>query len=761
MPCTSTRKKLVLAVSYGVLALATSSAFSAIEEVTVTAEKREASLQVTPIAISAFSSDTLEKLGIDNFEGVAKNSPSITFTPYPSSTMLILYMRGQGVADAAQITSDSSVGIYSDGFYIARPQAAIFELADLERVEVLRGPQGTLYGRNTTGGAVNLISAKPTGEFGFKQDFTIGTRAEIRSQTSLNLPKWNDISTKLTILKSRRDGYVKNSGGHDYGESDQLAGRFALQWDIADNFTADYFVEMGELDTTPSYYQNEDVQDGRDSPATRTYIGLDLPSSNGNFEGHGLTLTWDVASDLTIKSLTGYRELDTDEYQNYANSFTSFDLGGNLVGIGTESYDRVREHQFSQEFQFIGNLMNDRIKYVAGLYYFEEGASHFQNYQLDLTNIYLGFPSLVNKDRFATVDSKSSAIYAQITWTPPILDDKLDLTLGLRQTKDERDATRTQINTFNGFPTDVESNGEASDEWSKFNPNFTASYTVNDDMSVYGKVSTGYKAGGFSESSPIGAFQTGFDPEKVVAYELGMKSYWLDRRVRLNVSAFENKFDDMQLFFNFDAADSSVVQAQNAGKATVRGIELDLMVMPIDDLTLNMEYAYLDPEFDEVEALAGTVFDPSVNGLSPYQVGDNIKDIFVMPYASENSVTLNADYVFWRFNTGNMSANVNYRWKSEYFNTAPAGTAVPGNDNYKVPSYGLLDARLTLALNKTQNGQFRFSVWGENILDKEYPQQVIGMGGPIATPTAAAGYYGQTRIWSEPPSYGIDIHYEY
>jgi iron complex outermembrane receptor protein len=472
-------------------------------------------------------------------------------------------------------------------------------------------------------------------------------------------------------------------------------------------------------------------------------------------------LTWDVASDLTIKSLTGYRELDTDEYQNYANSFTSFDLGGNLVGIGTESYDRVREHQFSQEFQFIGNLMNDRIKYVAGLYYFEEGASHFQNYQLDLTNIYLGFPSLVNKDRFATVDSKSSAIYAQITWTPPILDDKLDLTLGLRQTKDERDATRTQINTFNGFPTDVESNGEASDEWSKFNPNFTASYTVNEDMSVYGKVSTGYKAGGFSESSPIGAFQTGFDPEKVVAYELGMKSYWLDRRVRLNVSAFENKFDDMQLFFNFDAADSSVVQAQNAGKATVRGIELDLMVMPIDDLTLNMEYAYLDPEFDEVEALPGTVFDPSVNGLSPYQVGDNIKDIFVMPYASENSVTLNADYVFWRFNTGNMSANVNYRWKSEYFNTAPAGTAVPGNDNYKVPSYGLLDARLTLALNKTQNGQFRFSVWGKNILDKEYPQQVIGMGGPIATPTAAAGYYGQTRIWSEPPSYGIDIHYEY
>jgi iron complex outermembrane recepter protein len=691
-------------------------------------------------------------------------------------------MRGQGVADAAQITSDSSVGIYSDGFYIARPQAAVFELTDLERVEVLRGPQGTLYGRNTTGGAVNLISAKPTGEFGFKEDFTVGSRAQIRSQTSINLPKWNDISTKLTVLKSRKDGFVKNSGGHDYGESDQFAGRFALKWDIADNITADYFAEMGELDTTPSYYQNEDVQDGKDHPASRTYIGLDLPSSNGNFEGHGLTLTWDVDSTLTIKSLTGYRELDTDEYQNYANSFT-INFGPTSAPVpfplGTTSYDRVREHQFSQEFQFIGSLMNERIRYVTGLYYFKEGASHFQNYQIDGLAIPFGGDFFQNKDRYATVDSESKAIYAQVTWTPQILNDKLDLTLGLRQTWDDRDATRSLAYTgfgtyfdtlFGGppgtiYPLGTENNAKAGDSWSKFNPSFTANYTISDDMSMYGKVSTGYKAGGFSESSPVNNFQQGFDPEEVTAYELGFKSYWLDRKVRLNVSAFQNDFDDMQLFFNFNPDDSSVVQALNAGQATVRGIELDLMVMPIDDLTLTMEYAYLDPEFDEVEALAGTVFDPAVNSESPYQVGDNIKDVFAVPYASKNSVTLNADYTFWHFAGGNMSGNLNYRWKSEYFNTATTGKAVPGRDNYEVPSYGLLDARLTLALDKTQNGQFKFSVWGKNILDKEYPQQVIGMGGPIDVNTingpVAGGYYGQTRIWSEPPSYGIDIHYEY
>ena len=184
-----------------------------LEEVIVTAERRESSLQDTPIAISALSAELLTDRGVTDFAGVAKSSPSMSFTPYPSSNnTLILYMRGQGASDAAQITLDSAVGLYQDGFYLSRGQAVTFDLADIERVEVLRGPQGTLYGRNTTGGAVNMISKKPSGELGFKQELGFGSENRLRSLSVLDLPKLGGLSTKVSFLKREQDGYVENLG---------------------------------------------------------------------------------------------------------------------------------------------------------------------------------------------------------------------------------------------------------------------------------------------------------------------------------------------------------------------------------------------------------------------------------------------------------------------------------------------------------------------------------------------------------------------
>ena len=171
------------------LALAQEQPQSGLQEVVVTAERRQENLQTTPIAITPLSAEFLDKAGVNTFAGVAEQSTSINFTPYPSSSnTLILYMRGQGVADANQITQDASVGLYEDGFYIARPQAETFDLADVERVEVLRGPQGTLYGRNTTGGAVNIISQKPTGDFDVKFSVDGGQRDYVRALGTMNLP---------------------------------------------------------------------------------------------------------------------------------------------------------------------------------------------------------------------------------------------------------------------------------------------------------------------------------------------------------------------------------------------------------------------------------------------------------------------------------------------------------------------------------------------------------------------------------------------
>ncbi|HSB96575.1 MAG TPA: TonB-dependent receptor [Spongiibacteraceae bacterium] len=776
--------------------MAGSAIAAGIEEVTVTAQKREENLQTTPIAITALSADALQNMGITGFDGLARSSPSISFTPYPSSTnLLIMYMRGQGVSDAMQITSDSSVGLYNDGFYMSRPQAATADIADIERIEVLRGPQGTLYGRNTTGGAVNFISKKPTGEFGFKQDLSFGSLDAFRSLTTVNLPKWNDISTKFTFLKSSKDGWVKNDGSsHDYGEQDQKAGRLSVRWEATDNFLVDYFFDKGNYDSTPSYYQNGDISGAICTPvnsaacygptptnkfytynnkdaADHTYRPIDLNLSTSSFESHGLTLTWDINDSLTIKSLTGYREIDWHAYQDYAESFS----GSTSFPVGYVTDDLVRSHQFSQEFQFIGNLLDNRVKYVSGLYYFDEGASHSEILDIGLPYYaaapgvasVFGLPLNTHKDRYATSDAQSLAAYAQATWTPPILDDKLDVTVGARYTNDKRDATRTFSIDAAPFPAQFE-DAKADQTFNRFNPALTVNYNWTDELSTYAKVVTGYKAGGFSESGPIGSFDQGFDPEKVVTYEVGMKSYWLDRRVRANFAVFSSKFDDLQLGFTVDPADSSVVQAYNAGKATINGAEVELLFQPIDDLSFSIDYTYLDPKLDSVKALAGTTFDPAMNSASPYQVGDSIKNVLVLPYAPQDKLNLGTDYTFLHFDKGTVAAHLDYTFQSKMYDTAPAGTDVPNRDNYLVPSYGLLNGRLILAMDLPRGDKAKIALWGKNLAHHDYKTQVIGNGNSIPTynannlnPVTPAGYNTQAAIWGEPASFGIDLTYEY
>lgn len=353
-----------------------------IEEITITAQKREENLQTVPIAIGTLSGEELANRGISSFEGVAKATPTITATPYPSSSnTLVLYMRGQGVSDPQQITADGSVGLYQDGFYISRAQLATFDLADVDRVEVLRGPQGTLYGRNTTGGAVNLISRKPTGVFSIKQELNTGSRDYFRSLSVVNLPAVGNLSAKLSLLYSRRDGYVDNIGeGRDYGEESQRAGRLSLRWDAGDAFTADYFFETGDLDSTPIYYQNPSLDGlvpgyvGSGRPNNDTWRPIDLRLSEGEFEGHGLTLSWDINDTLTVRSLTGYRDIQSGVAQDYADAFTDPALP---FPTGFVTDDTVSSHQLTQEIQLIGGGGPDsRVEFVGGLFYFKEDAAH-------------------------------------------------------------------------------------------------------------------------------------------------------------------------------------------------------------------------------------------------------------------------------------------------------------------------------------------------------------------------------------------------
>ena len=781
---------LGLAASLAVPALAQGK----IEEVVVTAQKRAENLQEVPIAITTLTTAQLETEGIFNFENIVGSVPSLMETPYPSGNFLILYMRGQGVSDPMQITADGSVGLYVDGYYISRPQGAMFDLADTERVEVLRGPQGTLYGRNTTGGAINLITRKPSGEFGFKQNLSMGSRNLVRSLTTIDLPEVYGVSSKVTILRKTQDGFVKNRSGvpsmaspfappgfwkkrnyrtglmedigsrHDFGETDEIAGRIALHWSPCncDTFDVDYAYDVGSQDSTPIYYQGTlpylqflfgaEYKLG-DRPTGHTYRPMDLSVTKTHFKGHGLTLTWQASDNLTIKSLTSYRDLGFNAPTDKAEAFT----------VPSYSIDKINNHQASQEFQFIGNV-GDSINYVAGLYYFHENSNHFQyrGGQAPVRNPVTGLPAswyTTFSYRYVTAETDSHAAYGQVTWTPPVLDNRLDLTLGGRFTKDRRKAKRDF-----GRQGYVEEAGlRNSQSFSRFNPAFTASYSWSDTINTYAKIVTGYKAGGSSEGAPPGQFSNTFDPEDVTTYELGLKSDWLDGGLRLNAAAFYSKFKDMQLAFVADTIDTSLIQGYNAGKAKMRGLELELIWLPITDLQFKLDYSYLDPKINKVDVIPNSVFENGpINPVSPYHVGDNIKDLFVMPYSPRNSYHLSMDYTFWRFANADLSLNLNYRYQSDNYLTAPAGKGVPGRENYRQDSYGILNARIAADFKLPQDHNLQVAVWGRNITEKEYRTHMIGLGGgPVRTPNSPLGYTFNATAWSEPATYGVDLIFTY
>lgn len=728
-----------------------------INEIVVTAQKRKEDAQKIPIAITAIGAAELEAKGIRNFEGVARDTPSITIKQGSGDeTSPILFMRGQGTSNFPQsINSEGSVGIYQDGFFLSRPQSAVFEIGDIERVEVLRGPQGTLYGHNTTGGAVNIVSKGPSGKPGFKGILEVGSRQYLRTFATLDLPAWNDISAKFVVSKSSIDGYTRNPGGaHDFGLKDDLGGRVQLRWDPSPQFHADYFFEASRIRSTTAYIDNPanngaviDVN-GVDYLYTDgghrndvAFAPIDQPLTRTRFQGHGLTLTWDVSDQLTLRSLTGYHLLrQTGGLDGYV-----------LPGGGRfEQNNLARQQQYSQEFQAVGSLFNRQVSYVLGLYYFKETG--------------FGHSEIVPTLAFdTTTNAHSAAAFGQVTWTPDALAGKLDLTLGARYTHDDRKAHG--IGTFSAFGFVFPLYDDpAHASFDRFNPAATLTYRWSDDISTYAKVSTGYRAGG----TFFGGFPTNntFEPESITSYELGLKSYLWDRHVRLNVSAFHNKLKNMQQAVPLDTLGDTHIF--NLGRATIDGVEIEALVSPSRDLSFNVNYAYLNARIDRFPVVPGSLYDHAANPASPYSVGDDISPLFTMPNAPRHSVGTSVDYTFRHVGNGSLQAHLDYRWQDKSYPLL-AGAVVAGREIAQAPAYGVLNGRLTFETEVSQGHRLSLSVWGKNILDKAYlitngpfgPSATLsGLNVPIGATAAGFARTG-TEQWGEPAAYGLSISLQY
>ena len=684
-----------------------------VEEVIVTAQKREESLQDTPISILAFSSKALENRGIKGVADLQADVPGLTINEHPNSASTVrLIMRGIGQAND-QITYDPKVSIYVDGVYMARFQGLSAEMADLERIEVLRGPQGVLYGRNSTGGAINFITKAPQlGAFGFRQDLTIGNRDRQYSRTRLNIPLGDAAAAELSFLRMSEDGFIRNAGSgvSRFGDKDRRAWRAAFLWQPNERLDLRYTFDRSEMEDTPVWmgqvplYPAQARRPKASSPTVTDLIPNDITG-----QGHNLTATFDVSDTLTLKSITGYRELDNFTYMPYHPGVLA--PPPFLINIVD-----THQKQLSQEFQLIGTAFDSRLQYVGGLYYFDESANSSDTNLVPLQNIRI--------DRSTSADNVAYAVFSQATYTPEAFSRRLHLTLGARYSWDERKATKQDTTTLPGGTVVPAPFGVADRDFGEFSPSGVIAYDINDDINVYAKAVKGYQTGGFNlTASTLERFSEGFKPEFAESYELGLKSFWLDNRLRVNAALFTTDRKDMQVSVP-DPNNLSVTDMFNAGKATVKGLELDVTARPIPALNLSLSYAWLDARFDRILNNAG----------------EDVKYLYAYDQAPRHKATATAEYEWPHTRFGTPTASVTYNYQHKMIASTTRGIYID--------TYGLLDARLSLTEIPVNGGNLRFSLWGRNLTDEDYY-------------TFHFSYVVPTAMFGAPRSYGADLSLEF
>ncbi|MEM9255807.1 MAG: TonB-dependent receptor [Pseudomonadota bacterium] len=738
-----------------------------LEEVLVTAQHREESLRETPISLVTFNQEQLEKQRISNITNLNGLVPNFNIDSFPeNNSTLRLFIRGVGLTDT-QITQDAAVGVYLNNAYIARSTGLAFDVADLERIEILRGPQGTLYGRNTTGGALKLVTKKPDLEYlEFDQTVSAGNQDLFSSKTSANIPFGERYAAKAAYFFEEVDGYIDNTGpGGSFGDKESKGFRFDLRADFTDSLIMDYAYDVSKIkyyNYTPQAVFPRPSGGGLDDllaiigNIAENYIDYStnrigtlstvspLLPTDTEIEGHTLNIEWLVNDSVTLRSITAYRELDDKRYIDFSSgSSEGFRINFFEATIGAEAgTDRldlptVRPHltqdQFSQEFQLLGNI-GDRWDYMAGVYYFEESADE----DSPLHHIFSAFPFADNGtiynygSEFNSIDNKAYAFFTQWTWTPDLLEDRLHLTLGWRYSKDNRKATRAvldrvvldNVTNVAGF---TESDFDASGDKDFDDSSIAAivEYDLSDTKNAYIKYAEAYKSGGFNIRDPDEAsFENGFEEEKLQSYEAGLKGEFMDRRLRLNSAVFYQEFKDYQYNFQIPGTIQNT-RVFNVDGGEMSGIELDVSVLATQNLFFQASYAYLDSELDDV-------ISPITGELEQFDFTN----------APEHTYSLMADYVFSAVTFGVLSVNASYN----YVDTRQKNNA----DTFR-GEYDLINARLSLSEVEGLGGLWSAALWGKNLQDSDYEAFTFD-NLPQAT---------RAITWADGISFGIDISYSF
>ena len=712
-----------------------------IEEIVVTARKREESLQDTPIAVTAVSAETIEARGIENFVDISKITPNMKVHDTPGGLgAAAVYMRGIGYGDNI-IGNDAPFGFYIDGVPYGRISTAAMDIVEPDSVQVLRGPQGTLFGRNTTGGAIVIQTHTPTDDFSGVVRGTLGSFDErsIRARVDSGLIGGSGIKASFAYQHRERDGIQDNVGVPDRLDlgaqhSDAYWGKIVGDWDrFRVTISADYTklggvpVQIQLVDGTPAFLAflaNSPLYGGNTIPVTtdplfRIENYTDPIPQKIVQKGVQANLEYDINDNLTAKVIAAARAYRRDDTNNYGPS----DLRGPATDGTIHTWpgwygfiDRFQtQNQKTLEVQLLGNY--DTINFALGGFYFDEHARDFGTTRLpSVISPTLAFDFIGPRDY--TVDSKSKAAFAQIDWRPGFLGEKLELTAGVRYTDDSRDFVQVQP-----LARALDLKG---DNWSYL---FGANYQFSEALMAYAKYSTGYRAGGFNARTTAATISPVYKPEKIDAYEAGFKFEGFDRRVRLNVAAFYNKYNDLQVAqFAPPSGSSGGGNVNVNANAEYKGFEIEATVIPVNGLTLSGSYGYTHSEYKQFPTpITGGVLKPGCEAISGVDGIQNCAAIQLFQNLPDTQWDVSAIYEFPPADFGTVSLSVNYAWTA----SAP-GVLVKGSifeDSLFNRSYGLLGARFAVAdipINGDVTGTL--ALFGRNLTDRRYSTASIDFG---------------------------------
>jgi iron complex outermembrane receptor protein len=683
-----------------------------LEEIVVTATKSGVTqLQATPIAITAFTAAQLASRKIEDVRGLVEYTPGLQISDVNGYAQL--YLRGVG-SNNVFIGSDPSTTIHLDGVYLARPLSYFSDFLDIERVEVLRGPQGTLYGRNSVGGTLNIISRKPTDTLTGEVAASVGDYGEysLKGYVSGPIPG-TPLLASVSAVRLYHDGYFKNvSTSGDIGNQDSYAFRGQLYAPIGDNF---------EATVRADYYNSDESTAGASKLLQRIGVPLDdsirgdlhtvaanAPNSLKleNF-GFALDMKYQVNDAISLKSLTSYRSL-------FSNDITDADASSTDT---TRAIFDLGEHQLSEEFDINADL--GPLKLVAGAYYFHEN-------DREPANVILPLFGLTHFQRPALQD-ESYAFFAQGEYH---LTDQLSAIVGLRYTRETKDYALTDFWTFAGTP-DPNVNIlapklvgipgfsdpftiAASKSAGAVTPKFGINYTPTEDLLAYISITRGFKSGGFDFGSTGPQQQsTGFGPEFLWSYEVGVKSQWFQNRLRVNLDAFYYDYSDLQVTLYTPPVSAFT---QNAATASVKGIEAEITGRPFPSVDVYANIAYLDAQYDDYPGA-------QIKAFGPFNASGKYLDD-----APKWSFTLGGTYTYDTASIGSFSIGADYHFQTTSF-FSPANDGVNGVSGYqaKQGAFGLLNARIGW---QSDDGKWNAAAIARNLTDRQYITTATDYGGP-------------------------------